>query len=114
MEEKVLITKPKIEEKIKDLNLEYDYNNFREQNEKNMFKSMNELIKQNDYNEQQNTGPIAYNTSHTYHSSQYLNLNNSNDFTLGITETNLSVFSNSLEKIKEEDRIKELTKHIDN
>jgi hypothetical protein len=67
-----------------------------------------------DDNEQHNTGPIAYDTSHTYHSSQYLNLNNSNDFTLGITETNLSVFYNSLEKIKEEDRVKELTKHIDN
>jgi hypothetical protein len=63
-----------------------------------------------DDNEQHNTGPIAYDTSHTYHSSQYLNLNDSNDFTLGIT----GVFSNSLEKIKEEDRIKELTKHIDN
>jgi hypothetical protein len=69
---------------------------------------MNELIKQNDYNEQHNTGPIAYNT---YNSSQYLTLNNSSDFTLGITDT---IFSNSLEKIKEEDCIKELTKHIDN
>ena len=102
MEEKM---EENMEEKVDDYCPKYLYYNER------MTEAMNEMIKQNDYNEQHNTGPEPFTASQP---CQYLSLDSSNAFTLGVSETIITNFSDTLTTFSEEERIKELTKHINN
>ena len=78
----------KIEEKVEEKNMGYD--NYNEV----LNKSMNETIKQNNYNEKKpNTVPEPF-TAPVF--LQYFSLNSSNDFTLGIPKQTQQNFSDNL------------------
>ena len=102
----------KMEENMEDFINYMSYDNFRESMDKAKDKAMDKMIKQNDYyNEQHNTGPEPFTASQP---CQYLSLDSSNAFTLGVSETIITNFSDTLTTFSEEERIKELTKHINN